>query len=49
MSALRNYKLPGFSVERLRHLLTALDQDVDIVIRKKLRSRKAATTRVVAA
>jgi hypothetical protein len=35
------YKLAGFSVERLMKLLTALDQDVEIVIRRKPRSRKA--------
>ena len=39
ISALRNYKLDGFSVERLMVLLTALDRDVDIVVRKKPRSR----------
>jgi predicted XRE-type DNA-binding protein len=49
ISALRNYKLDGFSVERLMTLLTALDQDVDIVIRKKPRSRAAARISVVAA
>ena len=49
VSALRNYKLDGFSVERLMTLLTALDQDVEIVIRKKPRSRLAAKIRVVAA
>lgn len=49
VSALRNYKLAGFSVERLMNLLTALDQDVDIVIRQKPRSRKAARINVVAA
>ena len=32
VSALRRYKLEGFSVERLMNLLTALDQDVEIVI-----------------
>src|SRR5712671_4513797 len=37
--ALRNYKLEGFSVERLMVLLTALDRDVEIVVRKKPRSR----------
>src|SRR5581483_9500254 len=41
VSALRHYKLAGFSVERLMNLLTALDQDVEIVIREKPRSRKA--------
>jgi hypothetical protein len=35
VSALRNYKLSGFSVERLMNLLTALHQDVEIVIRRK--------------
>jgi predicted XRE-type DNA-binding protein len=40
VSALRHYKLAGFSVERLMNLLTALDQDIEIVIRKKPRSRK---------
>lgn len=49
VSALRNYKLAGFSVERLMNLLTALDQDVEIVIRKKPRSRRAARIGVVAA
>ena len=49
VSALRNYKLAGFSVERLMNLLTALDQDVDIIIRRKPRSRKTARISVVAA
>ena len=49
VSALRNYKLSGFSVERLMNLLTSLDQDVEIIIRRKPRSRKAARISVVAA
>lgn len=49
VSALRHYKLAGFSLERLMNLLTALDQDVEIVIRQKPRSRKAARISVVAA
>ena len=49
VSALRNYKLAGFSVERLMNLLTALDQDVEIVIRQKPRTRKTARISVVAA
>jgi predicted XRE-type DNA-binding protein len=49
VSALRHYKLSGFSVERLMNLLTALDQDVEIVIRRKPRSRKAGRISVVAA
>ena len=49
VSALRNYKLEGFSVERLMTLLTALDRDVEIVIRKKPRSRGAARISVIEA
>ena len=49
VSALRHYKLTGFSVERLLNLLTAVDQDVEIVIRRKPRSRKAGRISVVAA
>jgi predicted XRE-type DNA-binding protein len=49
VSALRRYKLEGFSVERLMNLLTALDQDVEIVIRRKPRSRKTGRISVVAA
>ena len=47
--ALRHYKLAGFSVERLMNLLTALDQDIEIVIRRKPRSRKVGRISVVAA
>jgi predicted XRE-type DNA-binding protein len=49
VSALRNYKLEGFSVERLMTLLNALDRDIEIVIRKKPRSRSSARISVVAA
>jgi predicted XRE-type DNA-binding protein len=42
ISALINYRLDGFSVERLMHFLNALDRDVEIVIRKKPRSRRPA-------
>jgi predicted XRE-type DNA-binding protein len=49
VSALTNYKLDGFSVERLMTFLTALDCDVDIVIRKKKRSRTGARVSVIAA
>jgi predicted XRE-type DNA-binding protein len=48
VSALRHYKLAGYSVERLMNLLTALDHDVEIVIRRKPRSRKSARINVVA-
>ena len=49
VSALQRYKLEGFSVERLMTFLTALGQDIEIVIRKKPRSRPAARITVVAA
>ena len=49
VSALRNYKLAGFSVERLMTFLTALGQDVEIVIKNKPRSRLSARITVVAA
>ena len=49
VSALANYKLNGFSVERLMTFLTALDQDVEIVIKNKPRSRMAARISVVTA
>src|SRR5262249_36849822 len=49
VSALGHCKLAGFSVESLMNLLTALDQDVEIVIRRKPRSRKTGRITVVAA
>ena len=48
VSALANYKLDGFSMERLMTFLTALDQDVEIVIKTKPRSRTAGRISVVA-
>jgi predicted XRE-type DNA-binding protein len=49
VSAVRGYKLSGFSVERLMKLLTALGLDVQITIRRKPRSRTAAKISVVGA
>src|SRR5712692_1468336 len=40
VSSLVNYQLEGFSVERLMNFLTALDQDVDIVIRRRSGTRR---------
>jgi len=48
VSALRNYKLDGFSVERLMGFLNALDRDVEIRVKKKPKSRDAAQTYVQA-
>jgi predicted XRE-type DNA-binding protein len=49
ISALVNYRLAGFSVERLLHLLNALGCDVEIVIRNRPHSRKPARIYVTAA
>ena len=49
ISALSNYRLAGFSVERLIHFLNALGRDVEIVIRSKPRSRRPARIFVTAA
>jgi hypothetical protein len=49
VSGLANYKLNGFSVERLMTFLTALDQDVEIVIKNNPRSRTAGRISVIAA
>jgi predicted XRE-type DNA-binding protein len=49
ISTLSNYRLEGFSVERLMRFLNALDRDIEIVIRPKPRSRKAGRILVTAA
>jgi len=49
ISALANYQLGGFSVERLMHFLNALGRDVEIVVRRKPRSRRGARILVTAA
>jgi predicted XRE-type DNA-binding protein len=49
VSALANYKHDGFSAERLMTFLTALDLDVEILIKHKPRSRTAGRIVVVAA
>jgi len=48
ISALANYRLSGFSVERLIHFLNALGRDVEIVIRKP-RSGRTGKIQVTAA
>jgi len=49
ISALANYRIEGFSVERLMKFLTALDRDVEIVIRRKPKSGKSGRILIVAA
>jgi predicted XRE-type DNA-binding protein len=46
VSNLMNGRLEGFSLERLARFLNTLDRDVDIVVRRRPRSRKAARLRV---
>ena len=46
VSALLNGRLANFSSERLMRLLTALGQDVDILVRAKPRSRPHGRIRV---
>jgi predicted XRE-type DNA-binding protein len=41
VSALLNYKLEGFSIERLMRFLVALGHDVEISVKAKPRSRSA--------
>lgn len=43
LSNLYRRRLDGFSIERLSRMLTALGQDVRIVVQPKPRSRKVAT------
>jgi predicted XRE-type DNA-binding protein len=49
ISALRNYQLQRFSVERLMNFLTALDRDIEIVIHHRSRRRKSGRILVTAA
>jgi predicted XRE-type DNA-binding protein len=49
ISALVNYQLDGFSVERLLRFLNALGRDVEIVVRRIRRSHKPGRILVSAA
>src|SRR3989304_2135500 len=49
VSALRNGRLSGFSVERLIRFLNALNRDVEIVVSAKPRSRRRGRLLVQAA
>jgi predicted XRE-type DNA-binding protein len=49
VSALKGYKLEGFSVERLMHFATALEHDVVIEIRPRAAAKGAARVMVVGA
>jgi len=49
ISALANYQLEGFSVERLLRFLNALGRDVEIVVRRRAKSRKPGKILVTAA
>jgi predicted XRE-type DNA-binding protein len=49
VSALSKFRLEGFSVERLMRFLTALNQDVEIVIHNRSRTRRPGRVFVTAA
>jgi predicted XRE-type DNA-binding protein len=49
VSALSKYRLEGFSVERLMRFLTSLNQDIEIVVRNRPRSRRPGRVFVTAA
>ena len=49
ISALKHYKLEGFSVERLMHFVTALEHDVVIEIRPRAGAKGAGRVSVVGA
>ena len=48
VSALKNYRLDQFSVERLMEFLTALNQDVEIMIRPRPDTGEAGRISVLA-
>ncbi len=48
VSALVNYRLDGFSAEKLMHFLTALGRDVEIRIKRKPSSRDEGQIRIYA-
>lgn len=49
VSALTHFHLEGFSAERLMNFLNALGRDVEIVIRRKPKSRRAGRISIKAA
>ena len=49
VSALKNFRLDQFSVERLMEFLTALNQDVEIMIRPRANTSEAGHISVLAA
>jgi predicted XRE-type DNA-binding protein len=48
VSALKNYRLDQFSVERLMEFLTALNQDVEIMIRPRANTSETGHISVLA-
>jgi len=49
VSALANYQLQGFSVERLLRFLNALGHDIEIVVKRRTKSRSGGRILVSAA
>jgi predicted XRE-type DNA-binding protein len=48
VSALKNYRLDQFSVEKLMEFLTALNQDIEIMIRPRVNTHEAGHISVLA-
>ncbi|MBM3512276.1 MAG: XRE family transcriptional regulator [Alphaproteobacteria bacterium] len=48
VSLIRNYKIEGFSIERLMNLLNALSRDIEIVVRAAPRRRRGRITLLAA-
>jgi len=47
VSAILNGRLKGFSLEKLLLLMVALDQDIEIVVKRKPKAREHGSLRVV--
>lgn len=47
VSALKNGRYTGFSVERLLFFLLALEQDIEIIIKPRINSRRPAAIHIV--
>ncbi|MCK5679435.1 XRE family transcriptional regulator [bacterium] len=47
VSAILNGRLKGFSLEKLMLLMVALDQDIEIVVKRKPKAREHGRLRVV--
>jgi len=47
VSAILNGRLRGFSLEKLLHLMIALDRDIEIIVKRKPRTKNHGGMRVI--